>query len=321
MATNHISRRAFNRMAVTGVAASVLGKSFSADAADKKSYPEGKYFDIHTHLGQVWGNRPDLTADNLLRWMDEKSIAQAAVLPLVSPESWDHIITTDYTLEKTKAHRDRLIPFCSIDPRNHIYLRNVKAKVDMLKKYQDAGAKGYGEHKPGVAMDDPRNLEFFAACAELGMPVLFHLDNNRNTDKPGLPGLEKVLQQIPDGVFIGHAQGWWASISGAIDQETLQAYPKDKVHPGGAIDALMDKYPNLYGDLSAGSGANAISRDIEFGREFVIRRQDRLLFGTDYLAPGQGVPQFELYGETLDDLPQEVKDKVFRDNARRVLGV
>ena len=56
----------------------------------------------------------------------------------------------------------------------------------------------------------------------------------------------------------------------------------------------MDTYPNLYGDLSAGSGAGAIGRDEAFGREFLIRRADRVMFGTDYLSPGQKVPQFEL---------------------------
>jgi hypothetical protein len=76
-------------------------------------------------------------------------------------------------------------------------------------------------------------------------------------------------------------------------------------------------YPNLYGDLSAGSGANAIRRDLEFGREFVIRRADRLLFGTDYLANAQQVPQFDLHDSL--DLPAEVQAKVFRENARKLL--
>ena len=81
----------------------------------------------------------------------------------------------------------------------------------------------------------------------------------------------------------------------------------------------MDRFPNLYGDLSAGSGANAISRDPEFGRAFLIRRADRLLFGTDYLAPEQAVPQFELF-ESLD-LPEAVRNKIFHQNARRLLGL
>ena len=83
--------------------------------------------------------------------------------------------------------------------------------------------------------------------------------------------------------------------------------------PGGALDRLMDLYPNLYGDLSAPSGENALRRNLEFGREFVIRRADKLLFGTDYLAPGRQIPQFELL-ESLN-LPDDVRFKVYRGNA------
>ena len=79
----------------------------------------------------------------------------------------------------------------------------------------------------------------------------------------------------------------------------------------------MEEYPNIYGDLSAGSGANAISRDLEFGREFLIRRQDRVCFGTDYLQPGQAVPQFDLFASM--DLPADVRQKVYRGNAERLL--
>jgi len=83
----------------------------------------------------------------------------------------------------------------------------------------------------------------------------------------------------------------------------------------------MEKYPNIYGDLSAGSGEKSISRDLEFGREFLIRRQDRIMFGTDFLAPEQAVPQFELFEQKLVDLPADVKAKIFRDNARQLLGL
>jgi len=87
------------------------------------------------------------------------------------------------------------------------------------------------------------------------------------------------------------------------------------------MDKLMEKYPNIYADLSAGSGAGAISRDLEFGREFLIRRQDRIMFGTDFLSPSQAVPQFELFEQKLTELPAAVKAKVFRENARKLLGL
>jgi predicted TIM-barrel fold metal-dependent hydrolase len=87
------------------------------------------------------------------------------------------------------------------------------------------------------------------------------------------------------------------------------------------MDALMEKFPNIFSDLSAGSGAGAISRDLEFGREFLIRRQDRVMFGTDFLSPPQAVPQFDLFEQKLADLPAEVKAKVFAGNARKLLGL
>lgn len=280
--------------------------------------PRGTYFDVHTHLGRVWNTTQPLSAEELLRWMDAHHIAQAAVLPLVSPEASSFPISTDYVLAATAAHRDRLIPFCAVDPRTS-YSGGHQGLAAMLAAFVEAGAKGFGEHKPGVRFDDPRNMALYAACGELKLPVLFHLDNQRNTDAPGLPGLENALKTHPQTIFIGHGNGWWASISGDATQADLGRYPRGPVAPGGAIDALMDKYPNLYGDLSAGSGAGAISRDPSFGREFLIRRADRLLFGTDFLSPGQNVPQLEMYAQI--DLPANVQARIFRDNARKLLGL
>ena len=112
---------------------------------------------------------------------------------------------------------------------------------------------------------------------------------------------------------------WWASISAEVNQGDLHGYPKTSVVPGGALDRLLAKYPNLYGDLSAGSGHNAIRRDLKFGREFLIRHAERMMFGTDYLADKQVVEQFALF-EALD-LPPEVEDRIFRTNAEKLLGL
>jgi len=316
-----ISRRRFCRAAAATVAGAMAAGALAgrrrADAAEPaESTKPAKYVDAHVHLGQPWSQRGPLTPQMMLRWMDEHQIAAAVVLPLISPEAWYYPISTDWVLEQTRPHRDRLIPFCDVDPRTN-YLRGFKGILDILKRYVEAGAKGLGEHKCGVAIDDPGNLDVFRAAGELELPVLFHMDNLRNTDRPGLPGLEKVLQEAPKSNFIGHAPGFWASISGDATQADLGGYPRGPVAPGGALDRLMEKYPNLYGEFSAGSGANSIRRDPKFGREFLLRRADRLLFGTDYLAVGQEIPQFELFDEF--DLPEEVQAKIFRDNARRIL--
>lgn len=273
-------------------------------------------FDIHTHLGQTWNTSEPLSAGELLRWMDAHEIAEAAVLPLVSPEASSFPLSTEFVLGETAPHRDRLIPFCSIDPRTS-YQGGREGLRAMLGRYREAGARGFGEHKPGLPIDDPRNLELLAACSQEMLPVLFHLDNERNTDRPGLPGLERVLSELPELVMIGHGPGWWASISGGVSQADLGGYPKGPVQPGGALDRLFAKFPNLHGDLSAGSGAGALARDLDFARAFCARWPDRLLFGSDFLSPGQDVPQFEVL-ERLE-LPEATAAAIFRDNARRVL--
>ncbi len=44
---------------------------------------------------------------------------------------------------------------------------------------------------------------------------------------------------------------------------------------------MLRKYPNLFADLSAGSGLTAISRDRKFGKKFLTEFQNKLIFGRD----------------------------------------
>ena len=315
-----LNRRDFVRSAV-GMGMGGLAGRFSHPglfADETPSRKATKYIDMHTHIGTTWNGDEELTVDGLLKWMDEHDVERSVVLPLVSPESSSFIQLTEPALAAGKLHPDRLIPFCSIDPRTS-YRGGAKGLADIIRGYVDKGAKGFGEHKVGLPFDDPLMMRVYDACEEVGIPLLFHIDNIRGTDKPGLPGVENAVRTHPKLNFIGHGPGWWVSISGGITLKDLGEYPNSKVQPGGAIDDLMTKYPNIYGDLSAGSGSNAISRDREFGREFLIRRQDRVLFGTDYLKPGQEVPQFEVLNSL--DLPAEVQAKVYKGNAMRLLGL
>ena len=85
--------------------------------------------------------------------------------------------------------------------------------------------------------------------------------------------------------------------------------------PGGAVGRLLDAYPNLGCDLSAGSGRNALARDLDHARQFVAKYQDRLLFGRD-TYDGQ-------LHETLGslDLAPEVTEAIYHANAERLLGI
>ena len=63
-------------------------------------------------------------------------------------------------------------------------------------------------------------MTIYAACGQLKLPILFHLDESQHRP-PGLPGLERAFGEHPETQFIGHGPGWWASISGRVTQADL----------------------------------------------------------------------------------------------------
>ncbi|MBM4084044.1 MAG: amidohydrolase, partial [Planctomycetes bacterium] len=76
-----------------------------------------------------------------------------------------------------------------------------------------------------------------------------------------------------------------------------------------------------HGDLSAGSGFNAISRDSEFGYQFLEEFQDRLLFATDLVYTGQELPIVPYFKKLRDEklISAEAHEKITWRNANRVL--
>jgi putative heme-binding domain-containing protein len=283
-----------------------------------------KYIDIHTHVGTFYHGKA-LTAEGLIKLMDRNGIERAVILPLISPEACLYPQTTDTALAAYKAHPDRFIPFCALDPRantgrpERFGRIDLPGMIELLKRYKDQGVRGFGEHQVGLPFDHPLMMTVYAACEKVELPMLVHIDDIRGIDTPGLPRLEHVLKTHPKLIIIGHAAGFWASVSGDATMEDFGRYPKipTPIKPGGALDRLMKKYPNLYCDLSEPGGYAAIARDKKFGREFLIRWADRCLFGTDFLMADQRVPQFELLDSL--DLPEDVQYKIYRGNAIRIL--
>src|SRR5437867_4429292 len=107
-------RRRFLRLAL---AAAATGSTMAdPTGAAEKLRRKIKYIDIHTHLGTFYWGR-ELTVKGLLKLMDKHDIERAVVLPLVSPESSPYPQTSEAALTAHKAHPDRIIPFCCVDPR------------------------------------------------------------------------------------------------------------------------------------------------------------------------------------------------------------
>lgn len=313
-----LSRRRF----LTSAAFMAAGLKWSRAAAPKVKY---RYIDIHTHIGS-FAYGPGVTVSGLLTWMDQHEVERAVIQPLISPEAAPSIHTNEAALAAALAHPDRLTAFCCVDPRStttnpkrYGHVSGVKGLTEILQRFKDRGARGLGEHKVGLPFDAPQMMQLYEACDQSDLPILFHLDDLRGIDTPGLPRLENVLKAFPRLPLIGHACGFWSSISGDATMEDFGRYPDPRkpITPGGALDRLMDQYSNLYCDLSEPGGAIALTRDAGFARKFVLRRADRLLFGSDYLRPGQQIPQFDILAAM--DLPDEVQLKIYRTNALRLL--
>ncbi len=304
--------------------------------------------DFHTHIGDLRTpaqmHREPVTIDGLIRRLDDEGIDRAVVLPLgVSPEStsgpfWfaEHPDLLSQ-LEAAARRSDRLILFGSLDPRMGCKGNLEAGEVDhppatdfgwILDRLIELGCVGIGEVTANIALDDPRVVSLFRQCGDKGLPVLFHETGPGPGvyglyDEVGSPRLERLLKQVPGAILIGHAPGFWAEISGDITPANRFVYPAGPIRKEGSLLRLLRSHPNLYADLSAMSGFNAISRDRRFGVRFLTEFQDRVLYGTDVCfrdAHGR-MPHLQYLRGLLAarEISGEVFDKITGGNAQRLL--
>lgn len=163
---------------------------------------------------------------------------------------------------------------------------------ELLTKAVKKGAIGLGELKSHVEAAGPELRRMYALAADLNVPILVHFQEVPHTPTEGVfstgfKNFEAMLKAYPKTKFIGHADAFWANVS--ADYANEAAYPTGKIKRGGITDKLLSDYPNLFGDLAANSGNNAMSRDPEFTQGFLKRHQDKLIFGSDCsCADGKG---------------------------------
>ena len=180
-----------------------------------------------------------------------------------------------------------------------------------------------GELKYRVMYDNFDCLRLFRTAGMLKMPVIMHFDYDRATEA-GAPRcdwyggtidtLERVLQACPETTFIGHAPGFWIHIS---DDDLYKkcSYPASDfpVTETGRITQLLRKYPNLYCDISAGSGLKALNRDKVHAIKFLTEFQDRVLYARDNFTNS--------HQEFLNSLglPETVLSKIYHKNAESLI--
>lgn len=265
--------------------------------------------DCHNHANYCYHGYSQMIED-----MDRNNIAKTWILTCEIPMGdWEHQSANSVCIFTEKAQMpfenavrykekcpERFVLGYSPDPRDPFALDKLDAAVHTY------GVKVCGEWKHRVMFDNPDAVEIYKYCGEKGIPVLVHLDYPVYKEKVfprkhywyggGIGPFERALEQCPETVFIGHAPGFWRHF-----------YSDDKV------PELMRKYLNLYCDISAGSGYDALSRDLEFTKTFIAEFSDRILHGRD---------NFTSIHQSLIrnmDISEEAKRKILGENAMNLL--
>jgi uncharacterized protein len=294
------SRREF----LSALSALSVGAVAGADAA-----PE-PIIDIHQHT-----NYSGRTDEQLIAHQKVMGVTTTILLPA---GKW-------YGLDAQCGGNDTVVNLASRYPKEYYFFANEIPYLDTAKTeittYLKRGAIGIGEQKFRVFSDSGHLHKIIDVAREFKVPVLMHFqatDYNLEIDR-----FHKTLEKFPDVNFIGHAQTFW----GNIDKNHVQTvmYPTGKVTPGGITDRLLSDYPNMYADMSAGSGLNAIIRDEEHYRAFMERHQDKLMFGSDCndtIGAGPGCQGAQTLAAIRRVAPsKEIQRKILFGNAKRLLRI
>ena len=220
----------------------------------------------------------------------------------------------------------------------------VKQGVRGLKVYKGLGLTDKDNEGNRIAIDDPRLDPIWAKCGALGIPVLIHSgepssfwnpkdkhnerwlelkqEPSRYRDPAKVPPFEQVMSEQhhvfrkhPETKFINAHLGWFGN-----DLERL--------------GKLFDELPNVYTEL--GAVLAELGRQPKAARSFLIKYQDRIMFGKDTYKMQEYYTYFRVL-ETGDeyfdyyrkrhahwkmygvDLPDSVLRKVYYQNALQVI--
>lgn len=311
---SRVRRRTF----LTRSALALLGASTRGYAAAQPASGE-PIIDIHQHLG--YRGRPDHVLVAHQRAMGAtKTILLPAGRPARRPSTHGGVanglqadaLGNEACDQFVRAHREAFLFGANDVP-------DLTDATREIGRYLKRGAIVIGEQKFGVECDSAEMQKIYALAREYDVPVLMHWQFKMYN--LGFERFHKMLEKYPKVNFIGHAQTWWANIDkGHADQSVL--YPKTKVTPGGLTERYLSEYPNMYGDMSAGSGLNSMMRDEEHARWFIKKHQDKLLYGSDCndragTGPTcQGWMTIQTIGRLAPD--EAAKRKILFDNAGRM---
>jgi predicted TIM-barrel fold metal-dependent hydrolase len=312
-----VSRREFLKASTFSLAAAAFNGCSSL--SDPK--PRAEAIDIHQHVGYHDRDNPTLLSHQANMGI-RKSILLPAGTPVNSPSTHNGVSNG---LQAKCLGNEACYELAKQYPKRFLFGANevpdLPTATKEIEKYLKLGAVVIGEQKFGVECDSPEMQRIYALAADYHVPVLMHWQYKMYNY--GFERFYRILEKYPKTTFIGHAQTWWANIDKSYVDDDKNLYPKGKkIVPGGITDRYLSDYANMYGDLSAGSGLNALSRDEEHTVGFFQRHQDKLIYGSDCedisgLVPTcQGAKTIALVRRLAPS--KKIEHKLLYGNARKV---
>ncbi|PYX60288.1 MAG: amidohydrolase [Acidobacteria bacterium] len=312
-----------------------------------------KYYviDVHNHVNDAMGIEDSMPPQRVIEVMDNTNVKTVVILTGMWGEKLQKVLDT-----MVKPYPGRFIVFTQMDWSK---IDDPNFSQEMVAQLDDAvgrGARGlkvlkdFGlgvKDKTGklITVDDPRMDPVWEECGRLGIPVSIHvtdpeaffhpIDNTNEryeelTDHPdwsfyGPPFPSKVsILEARDRVIARHPRTTFVALH-------LANWPENLDYVSGELE----KYPNMM--VEFGARQAELGRQPRRARDFFIKYQDRIMFGTDngmaeemyrnhfrwletgdeyfdyWGYPGQG--RWKIYGM---ELPDPVLEKIYHLNAERL---
>ena len=296
---------------------------------------EIKKIDLHAHShfaggpervrGGTWPT-PEAVRDVY----DKLNIEWGLLMSCGAPEHMHDPITSRDAEAISKAYPETFpYWFSYLDPRmaynNPEKIPDYSYYIDF---FRERGARGAGEIQANMMIDDPRLMGLFSHCEKKNFPVTLHFGQLGIrwgvVDEIGLVRLDKVLTELPNLKVLAHAASFWSEISADVTEETRHVNTAGPVVRGGSIERLLRKHKNLICDVSAASGYNALSRDLEYTYSFLDEFSEQIVYATDVSSPpyhktAKNIADILDEGYLSGNISSSVYRRICRENALRIL--
>ena len=308
--------------------------------------------DVHNHTNDPVGIGDRLPPQRVIEIMDQTNVKTLVILTGMWGDKLQHVVDT-----MVKPYPGRFMVFTQLDWSK---IDDPDFSHEMVVQLDDAvsrGARGLKflkdlglgvRDKSGklVAVDDPRLDPVFDECGRLGIPVFIHTGDpeaffhplDRNNER-----YEELIEH-PDWSFYGRD---FPSFQALLDarNRVFARHPNTRfvsLHMGWPenlpwVAEMLDRYPNVM--VEFGGREAELGRQPGEARDFSIKYQDRVMFGSDNGMDAEMYRNYFRWLETADDsfdywgspdqgrwkiyglqLPDAVLEKIYHRNAEHLFA-